>query len=225
MLKFDTIVIFDSEDDTWTLYFTCEGASGGMQESSTIRISRSELTMSNLIAMKLQMGYRVRDYLYYKRRCGNAATLQELEEEDHVHAMIACNEVEKEVRLLLSKDQKIDQNVSITPLKVHRSRPIRDMNLDEDEEPIDAYKDWLANMHRQNRFTGKCYVVIFSIYSRSLCTNICLINPDLKDIERDDTTKTYKEWLRVERILDDISNLTSLPICLLLSHPSQSYYI
>jgi hypothetical protein len=52
-----------------------------------------------------------------------------------------------------------------------------------------------------------------------------LINPDLKDIERDDTTKTYKEWLRVERILDDISNLTSLPICLLLSHPSQSYYI
>jgi DNA gyrase/topoisomerase IV subunit A len=100
--------------------------------------------------MKLQLGYRVRDYLYYRRRCGNAATLLEFEEEDHVDAMIACNEVEKEVRLLLSKDQIIDENVSITPLKVPRRRPIREMNLDEDEEPIDAYKDWLANMHRQN---------------------------------------------------------------------------
>jgi hypothetical protein len=43
--------------------------------------------------------------LYYKRRCGNAATLLELKEEDHVDAMIACNEAEKEVRLLLSKHQ------------------------------------------------------------------------------------------------------------------------
>jgi hypothetical protein len=180
--------------------------------------------MSNLIVLKLQLGYRVRDYLYYKRRCGNAATLLELKVEDHVDAMIACNEAEKEVRLLLSKDQIIDEHVSITPLKVPRRRPIREMNLDEDEEPIDAYKDWLANMHRQNRFTGKCHVVLFSIYSRSLCTNICFIDPDLKDIERDDTTKTYKEWLRVERLLDDISNITSVPKCLLLIH-SQSYYI
>jgi hypothetical protein len=98
------------------------------------------------------------------------------------------------------------------------------MNLDEDEEPIDAYKDWLANMHRQYRFTGKCHVVLFSIYWRSLCTNICFMDPNLKDIERDDTTKTYKEWLRVERLLDDTSNITYVPKCLLLIF-SQSYYI
>jgi hypothetical protein len=79
-------------------------------------------------------------------------------------------------------------------------------------------------MPRQNRFTGKCHVVLFSIYSRSLCTNICFIDLDLKDSERDDTTKTYKEWLRVERLLDDISNITYVPKYLLLIH-SQSYYI
>jgi hypothetical protein len=138
VLKFDTILIFGSTAETWRLYVTCEGAPVGTQDSSTVRISRSELTMSYLIVLKLQLGYGVRDYLYYKRRCGNAATLLELEVEDHVDAMIACNKAEKEVRLLLSKDQIIDEHVSITPLKVPRRRPIMEMNLDEDEEPIDA---------------------------------------------------------------------------------------
>jgi hypothetical protein len=34
--------------------------------------------------------------------------------------MIACNEEEREVRLLLCKDAKLVQNVNITPLKVVR---------------------------------------------------------------------------------------------------------
>jgi len=162
VLKFDTIVIFCSSDQTWTLYFTCEGLPGG-QESSTITITRADLTLSNLLAMKLQLGYRVRDYLYYKRRCGNAATLHEIEEEVNADAMIACNEEERQVRLLLSKEQKIDQNVNITPLKVPGRRPIREENIDEDEESIDAYKEWLHVMHKENRFTGKCYVGLLYI--------------------------------------------------------------
>ena len=162
MLNLDTIVIFGSSDQTWTLYFTCEGAPGG-QESTTLTISRAELTLSNLILMKLQLGFRVRDYLYYKRRCGNAATLHELEEEVHADAMIACNEEERQVRLLLSKDQKRDKNVNITPLKVPARRPIREENIDEDEESIDAYKEWLDDVHKENRFTGKCYVRLLYI--------------------------------------------------------------
>lgn len=162
MLKFDTIVIFGSSDQTWTLYFTCEGLPGG-QESSTITITRADLTLSNLLAIKLQLGYRVRDYLYYKRRCGNAATLHEIEEEVNADAMIACNEEERQVRLLLSKEQKIDQNVNITPLKVPGRRPIREENIDEDEESIDAYKEWLHVMHKENRFMGKCYVGLLYI--------------------------------------------------------------
>lgn len=163
MLKFDTIVIFGSSDQTWTLYFTCEGVPGG-QESSTMTISRADLTLSNLLIVKLQLGYRVRDYLYYKRRCGNAATLHEIEDEAAADAMIACNEEERQVRLLLSKEQKIDHNVNITPLKVPGRRPIREENIDEDdEESIDAYKKWLHVMHKENRFTGKCYVGLLYI--------------------------------------------------------------
>jgi hypothetical protein len=108
--------------------------------------------------MKLQLGYRVRDYLYYKRRYGNAATLQEIEDDIDADAMIACNEEERQVRLLVSKEQKIERNVNITPLKVPGRRPIREENIDDDEESIDAYKKWLHVMHKENRFMGKCYV-------------------------------------------------------------------
>lgn len=34
---------------------------------------------------------------------------------------------------------------------------------------------------------------------------------DFEDIFRDDTVKTYKEWLRVQGQLDDICNITSFP--------------
>jgi hypothetical protein len=106
--------------------------------------------------MKLQMGYRLRDYMYYKRRCGNAATLHQIDEEDEVDDMVACNEEEREVRLLLCKDAKLVQNVNITPLKVVRRTINRERNIDEDEDyDVDAYKVWLHAMHKEKRFTGK----------------------------------------------------------------------
>jgi hypothetical protein len=156
VLKFDIIVLFDSSEQTWTLYFTCEGSQGG-QESANYRISRDELTLTKLINMKLNLGYSARDYLYYKRRCGNAATLQEIEYDVDANAMVVCNEQERQVRLLLSKDQIQERNVEITPIKLPRMRPIREDTIDDDES-IDAYKDWLNDMHRQERCMGKCYV-------------------------------------------------------------------
>jgi hypothetical protein len=63
-------------------------------------------------------------------------------------------------------------------------------------------------------YTFKYCWIIFNW--RRLCTNISLVNPDLKNIEREDTTKTYKEWLRVQGQLDDISNITSVTKFLLL---------
>jgi hypothetical protein len=70
-------------------------------------------------------------------------------------------------------------------------------------------------------------------YWRSLCTNISFVDTDLKDIDRDDTTKTYKEWLRVQGQLDDISYITSVPKFLLLlflhkhiiSYTSDQYFL
>jgi DNA gyrase/topoisomerase IV subunit A len=114
--------------------------------------------------MKLQLGYRLRDCLYYKRRSGNnAATLHEIEDDDDANAMIAYNEEERQVRLLLSNEQKIDKNVNITPLKVPGRRPIREENIDDDEEFVDAYKQWMHVMHKENRFTGKCYVELLYV--------------------------------------------------------------
>jgi hypothetical protein len=61
-------------------------------------------------------------------------------------------------------------------------------------------------------FKNHCII----LYWRSLCTNISLVDLDLKDIDRDDTTNTYKEWLRVQGQLDHISNITSIATSLLL---------
>lgn len=44
-------------------------------------------------------------------------------------------------------------------------------------------------------------------------TNIVMVFPEFKDIFREDTIKSYKEWLRMEGRLDDISNITSFPKC------------
>lgn len=142
-------------DETWSLYVTCEGATRG-QQSSTIRLPRQEINLESLTSIQLQLGYSARDYLYYKKRCGNAATLHEIEYPANVDAMIQCNEQERQVRLLCCKEKKVDVNVNISPLKVAR---IRQQNIDDDDDDdIDAYKKWLENMHKENKYTGKRYV-------------------------------------------------------------------
>ena len=88
---------------------------------------------------------------------------------------------------------------------------------------------WVSVMLDSYIFKNCCII----LYWRSLCTNISLADPDLKDIDRDDTTKTYKEWLRVQGQLNDISNITSVPTCLLLiflhkhiiSYTSDQYFL
>ena len=59
---------------------------------------------------------------------------------------------------------------------------------------LDSYSKWLY------------YIIL-----EKPCTNISLVVADLKDISREDTIKTYKEWLRVQGQLDDISNISYFP--------------
>jgi hypothetical protein len=95
-------------------------------------------------------------------------------------------------------------------------------------------------VHKEKRFTGKWYVVhiyiykfLYLLYWRSICTNISLVHPDLKDKERNDTTKTYKEWLRVQGELDAISKSTSVTTYLvilflhkhIISYTSDHYFM
>jgi hypothetical protein len=162
--------------------------------------------------MKSNLGYGARDYLYYKRRCGNAiATLNEIEYDVDANAMLSSNAEEREVRLVLSRDQITERNVEITPIKLPRMATISE---DFTDESINEYKVWLNNMHEEGQCMGKlCCCPILNGYIILYCNgHIIDINmdfTDFKDIYREDTVKTYKEWLRVQGQLDDISNITT----------------
>ncbi|RLN33888.1 uncharacterized protein C2845_PM03G29670 [Panicum miliaceum] len=173
-----------SLEQIWTMFFICKGALGG-QDFAQYKIDRDQLTFGNLISIKSTLGYGARDYLYYKRRCGNVvATLNEIEYDVDAKAMLSSNVEEREVRLVLSRDPITERNVDITPIKLPRMTSICEDYTD--DESIDDYKVWLKDMHKEGQ------------------------HMDFKDIYRDDTIKTYKEWLRVQGQLDDISAYNDL---------------
>ena len=53
-------------------------------------------------------------------------------------------EDEREVRLVLTKDKITALNVTITPIKLPLGTPFYE---DFTYQPIDEYKDWLAELH------------------------------------------------------------------------------
>jgi len=175
--------------------------------------------------MKSNLGYGARDYLYYKRRCGNAvATLIEIEYDVDANAMLSSNAEEREVRLVLSRDQITERNVEITTIKLPRMVSISE---DSTDEPVDDYKVWLNNMQEEGQCMGKfCCCPILNGYIILYCnghiSDISIVSADFKDIYREDTVKTYKEWLRVQGQLDDISNITTFPKIII--SPSQTIY-
>jgi len=211
------ITFCDSSEQTWTISFTCKGAPGG-QQFAQYTIARDELMFGNLITMKSNLGYGTRDYLYYKRRSGNSiATLNEIEYDVDANAMISSNAEEREVRLVLSRDQITERTVDITPIKLPRT--VASNSEHSIDESLDDYKVWLNNMHRQGQGMGKlcccpimnCYIIL---YCNGQITNSSMAFVDFEDIYRDDTVKTYKEWLRVQGQLDQISNIYLLfPKC------------
>ena len=82
------------------------------------KLERPHIKLSTLTSLKDQLGYNARDFLYYKKRCGrDVASLQPLDFVRHAEIMLQDNESEKEIRLVLSKEQETAQQVSITPLK------------------------------------------------------------------------------------------------------------
>ncbi|KAL6631317.1 hypothetical protein ACP70R_028167 [Stipagrostis hirtigluma subsp. patula] len=155
----------------------------------------SDLTFGNLITLKSQLGYGVRDYLYYKRRCGDGvATLKEIDYDIDVDLMVQCNMDEREVRLLLTKDQVTERDVVITPIKSSKTTSIEE---EYEDELLDAYKDWLSYMHHQDQAM------------------------ELQDTYRQDTVDTYKEWLTVEGKLDQINAYVNCTTQINSVHSSQ----
>jgi hypothetical protein len=131
--------------EIWTLYVHCKRGLPD-REYVMFKIDKGDIKLSTLTSLKDQLGYAVRDFLYYKKRCGrDEATLQAIEYTRHADIMLQDNEREKEIRLVMSQEEETTQQVSITPLK----RPRQQLEEDEHpfmDDPIDAYKDWLKKL-------------------------------------------------------------------------------
>ena len=141
------------------MHVVCKGSEEGQERVKTHRAYVGQITIGNLTTMKSKLGYRSRDYMYYKKRSAEApaqATLNEIEFDYDVEIMIKSNEEERKVRIVLSKNPIADPSVAITPIKSNR------VSSDHDEEEVqesdlDAYKDWLAYMHTRNQAMGELW--------------------------------------------------------------------
>ena len=148
--------------EMWTLYVHCKNGLPD-QDYVMFKLERPHIKLSTLTSLKDQLGYNARDFLYYKKRCGrDVASLQPLDFVRHAEIMLQDNESEKEIRLVLSKEQETAQQVSITPLK----RPRQQLEEDEHpfmDDPFDAYKDWLKKLRpEQSKSIPSMFLHMFS---------------------------------------------------------------
>ena len=142
------------------MHVVCKGSEEGEERVKTYRAYLGQITIGNLTSMKSKLGYRSRDYMYYKKRSAEApveATLNEIEFDFDVDTMIKSNEEEKEVRIVLSKNPIANPSVSITPIKSNRVSSDHEEEEEVQESDLDAYKDWLAYMHTRNEAMGELW--------------------------------------------------------------------
>ena len=142
------------------MHVICKGSEEGEERVKTYRAYLGQITIDNLATMKSKLGYRSREYMYYKKRSVDdpaAATLKDIDYDVDALTMIDSNEDERELRLVLFKNPVADRCVAITPIKSTRVCS----DYDEEEElqdfGLDAYKDWLAYMHTRNQAMGELW--------------------------------------------------------------------
>ena len=140
------------------MHVVCKESEEGEERVKTYRAYLGQITIGNLTTMKSKLGYRSRDYMYYKKRSTEApaeATLNEIEFHFDVETMIQSNEEERKVRIVLSKNPIADPSMAITPIKSNRVSSDPDEEEEVQESELDAYKDWLAYMHTRNQAMGE----------------------------------------------------------------------
>jgi len=108
---------YSGEDELWTLYIHFKNGLPN-HEYIRLKLERASLNFTVLSRVKDQTRYNVRDYLYYKKRCGgDLATLEPIDYVKQIDNMIQDNIMEKEIRLVLTKQPETTNQVSITPMK------------------------------------------------------------------------------------------------------------
>ena len=142
------------------MHVICKGSEVGQECVKTYRAYVGQITIGNLTTIKSKLGYRSREYMYYKKRSAEApaeATLNEIEFDFDVERMIKSNEEEREVRIVLSKNPIADPSVAITPIKSNRDSSDHDEEEEVQESELYAYKGWLAYMHTRNQAMGELW--------------------------------------------------------------------
>ena len=143
--------------ETWTIILQRYGATTADTEFVELVCDRSYITLANLVLLKTKLGYSMRDFMYYLKRCGNdSASLILLDYDHQTESMMAANEVERKLRLLISTEQPSELMKSITPMKRPRGTTTKSrIDVPTAEEPIDAYKEWLEILQQEQPETGK----------------------------------------------------------------------
>lgn len=101
--------------EIWEVYIYCKGDNERMVKA---RVDKGNITFGTLICFKEQLGFAARDYLYYKKICGNdIASLEAIDYRRDAECMIRDVASEKKVRLVLGTQQVKERHVNITPLK------------------------------------------------------------------------------------------------------------
>jgi len=142
------------------MHVVCKGSEEGQEHVKTYRAYMGQITIGNLTTMKSKLGYRSREYMYYKRRSAEApaqATLNEIEFDYDVKIMLKINKEDRKVRIVLSRNPIADPFVAIIPIKSNRVSSDHDEEEEVQESDLDAYKDWLAYMHTRNQAMGELW--------------------------------------------------------------------
>jgi hypothetical protein len=72
--------------------------------------------------LKEQFGYGSRDYWYYKKRCGaDVATVQAIDYSRHAAQILKDNASEREIRFIISTDQRLFLTMFIVSLLIYSS--------------------------------------------------------------------------------------------------------
>ena len=142
------------------MHVVCKGSEEGEERVKTYRAYLGQITIGNLTSMKSKLGYRSRDYMYYKKRSAEApaqATLNEIEFNYDVEIMLKINKEDRKVRIVLSRNPIADPSVAIIPIKSNRVSSDHDEEEEVQESKLDAYKDLLAYMHTRNQAMGELW--------------------------------------------------------------------
>ena len=154
----------------WKLNIYCRKENEEDRHLST-EIDRVDVNFANLLRVKDQLGFGVRDYYFYLRRSGNdIACADEIENSKDVDRLIQEVESsgEKVVRLVVSKSPLGSDSVSITPLKRPRGTESDDDDDGNDDELVDEYKTW---MQAQGPDCGM-YICFSILHSFHFCIHL-----------------------------------------------------